>query len=128
MATKKPQLVTFKVPEAWKSRIIDEVLETGGVGSYLAGADGVSKRLTGIRMNREAIKEKAMAHLKGLTLRVPASSPLVSKRSVGVPLAPSGASARIRDLERKLASERNVLRQPELRRQLAMARISGGAK
>ena len=39
-----------------------------------------------------------------------------------------GASARVRDLERKLASEQDILKQPELRRQLAMARISGGAK
>lgn len=129
------RLVTYKVPDALKRQILKGVLETDEMQSYLLGADGISKRLTGIRMDQRTITARAMEKLEGLTLRVPASSPLVAnrpavKRSAGTPLAPGGASARVRKLERELAAQPNPVLQTEIRRKLAFAKLEarGGAR
>ena len=129
------RLVTYKVPDALKRQILKGVFETDAMQSFMLGADGISKRLTGIRMDQRTITARAMEKLEGLTLRVPASSPLVAKRpavkrSAGTPLAPGGASARVRKLETELAAQPNPVLQTEIRRKLAFAKLEarGGAR
>lgn len=134
-----PKKVTFVVPDIWKRQIVKGVLETDEMQSYLLGADGIAKRLTGARMDPKTIMAAAMRKLEGLSIRVPASSPLVAKRSgtplagkraAGTPLAGPGASAKVRKLERELAAQPNPVLQTEIRRRLAFAKLEakGGGK
>lgn len=125
-ASLRRQLAAAKAPRA-----VAKAPQAPLVGAAKAEVYRLRRELAGeLNHTRQVVLRSRLALALSEATKAPAAPPPAVKRSAPIPLAPAGASPKVRDLERQLAKELNPLQAVGIRRKLEFAKLEskGGSK